>query len=644
MALIEIKGVERSFTAGEQTVRVLRGIDLAIEAGEMVAIIGQSGSGKSTLMNILGCLDRPSEGSYRFDGRDVQALSDLELAELRRDHFGFIFQRYQLMAELDAVGNVEIPAIYRGAARKARRDRARALLTRLGLGERLGNRPGALSGGQQQRVSVARALINGGEVILADEPTGALDSASGAELMALLRELHAEGHTVILVTHDPQIAEAADRVIEISDGEITADTRKRPYAAPPRIRTEAPAASGLGALADRLREATRMALKSMSAHKLRSFLTMLGIIIGITSVVSVVALGNGSQQKVLENIASIGTSTIDIRPGTGFGDRRANRVDTLVGGDAEALDGLAFAASVSPEVSTSATVIHGGTSASASVKGVSAGYFQLGAYTVTEGAAFTQGDLEARAQVAVLDSDAASTFFGGESPVGQRVMIGRVPLQVIGVVKSSGASFGPQSIKVFTPYTTAMARITGGETVDSISVQVADGYDMTEAETEITEVLTRRHGKVDFFLTNTDTIRETIQSTSKTLTWLISAIALISLFVGGIGVMNIMLVSVTERTREIGIRKAVGARQSDITAQFLIEAVLVCLIGGALGVALAYGLGAVLGVLAPSMRLVYSGATVAAAFGSATLIGVIFGYLPARSAAKLDPVVALARE
>ncbi|ANT61937.1 MacB family efflux pump subunit [Salipiger sp. CCB-MM3] len=644
MALIELSDIERSFTAGEQTVRVLRGIDLCIEAGEMVAIIGQSGSGKSTLMNILGCLDRPTTGSYRFDGRDVQQLSDLDLAELRRDHFGFIFQRYQLMAELDAVGNVEIPAVYRGAARKARRERAKALLTRLGLGERLGNKPGALSGGQQQRVSVARALINGGAVILADEPTGALDSASGAELMALLRELHAEGHTVILVTHDPQIAEAADRVIEISDGEITADTRKRPHNAPARVETDHPAASGLGALADRLREATRMALKSMASHKLRSFLTMLGIIIGITSVVSVVALGNGSQQKVLENISSIGTSTIDIRPGTGFGDRRANRVDTLVGGDADALDGRAFAASVSPEVSTTATVIHAGTSASASVKGVSAGYFQLGAYSVTEGATFTEADLKARAQVAVLDSDAAETFFGTESPLGQRVMIGRVPLQVIGVVEASGASFGPQSIKVFTPYTTAMARITGGETVDSISVQVVDDYDMDQAEQEITAILSQRHGTVDFFLTNTDTIRETIQSTSQTLTWLISAIALISLFVGGIGVMNIMLVSVTERTREIGIRKAVGARQSDITAQFLIEAVLVCLIGGALGVVLAFGFGALMGVVAPSMRMVYSGATVAAAFGSATLIGVVFGYLPARSASKLDPVVALARE
>lgn len=644
MALIEISDLGRSFTAGEQEVVVLNNVDLVIDAGEMVAIIGQSGSGKSTLMNILGCLDRPSRGSYRFDGQDVAVMSDLQLAELRRDHFGFIFQRYQLMAELDAVGNVEIPAIYRGTNRRIRRDRARALLTRLGLADRLTNRPGALSGGQQQRVSVARALINGGEVILADEPTGALDSQSSAELMALLRELHAEGHTVIIVTHDPTIAASADRVIEITDGTITKDTRKRASSSLSKPTPPAPAAAGLGAYVDRLREAMHMALRSMSAHKLRSFLTMLGIIIGITSVVSVVALGNGSQQKVLENIANIGTSTIDIRPGTGFGDRRSNRVRTLVGSDAEALEGQPFAASVSPEVSTTANVLHGATSASAQLKGVAPGYFQLGAYSVTQGATFTQSDVDSRAQVAVLDSDAAETLFGSESPLGQRVLIGRVPLQVIGVVEASGTSFGPQSIRIFTPWSTAMVRVTGGETVDSISVQVPDDYDMDTAEQEITRILTQRHGTVDFFLTNTDTIRETIQSTSQTLTWLISTIAVISLVVGGIGVMNIMLVSVTERTREIGIRKAVGARRSDITAQFLIEAVLVCLVGGALGVGMAFGFGALVSVVSSDTRLVYSFGTVGAAFASAMLIGVVFGYLPARSAARLDPVVALTRE
>lgn len=645
MALIEISGLGRSFTAGEQEVVVLNEVSLEINAGEMVAIIGQSGSGKSTLMNILGCLDRPSRGTYRFDGKDVAGLTDPELAELRRDHFGFIFQRYQLMAELDAVGNVEIPAIYRGTNRRERRNKARDLLRRLGLEDRFGNRPGALSGGQQQRVSVARALINGGEVILADEPTGALDSQSSADLMALLRELHADGHTVIIVTHDPTIAASADRVIEITDGTITKDTRTSKATAPRRPQkpvTSAP--TGPGAAVDRFRETLLMALRSMSAHKLRSFLTMLGIIIGITSVVSVVALGNGSQQKVLENIASIGTSTIDIRPGTGFGDRRSSRVRTLVGSDAEALEGEPFAASVSPEVSTTTTVLHGATSAAAQLKGVAPGYFQLSAYNVTRGVTFTQSEVDVRAQVAVLDSDAAETFFGSKEPLGQRILVGRVPLQVIGVVEASGTTFGPQSIRVFTPWSTAMVRITGGETVDSISVQVPDEYDMATAEREITRILTRRHGTVDFFLTNSDSIRATIQSTSKTLTWLISTIAVISLVVGGIGVMNIMLVSVTERTREIGIRKAVGARPSDITAQFLIEAVLICLVGGTLGVAMAFGFGALAAIISPDTRLVYSPDTVAAAFASAMLIGVVFGYLPARSAARLDPVIALTRE
>jgi ABC-type antimicrobial peptide transport system, ATPase component len=321
--IISIKGLVRRFQAGPEAVAVLKGVDLDIHRGEMVAIIGQSGSGKSTLMNILGCLDRATEGTYEFAGRDVSKLDADALAALRREHFGFIFQRYQLLPDLDAVENVEVPAVYAGADAAARRERAIALLTRLGLGERLDHRPNALSGGQQQRVSVARALMNGGEVILADEPTGALDSRSGKELMALLKELHADGHTIIIVTHDPQIAAQAERVIEIADGEIVAD---RHNVEPRRFAAQAseikPAASWRRGL-DNLGEALRMALRAMGAHKLRTFLTMLGIIIGIASVVSVVALGQGSQQTVLENISSIGTNTINIYPGSGFGDMRS---------------------------------------------------------------------------------------------------------------------------------------------------------------------------------------------------------------------------------------------------------------------------------------------------------------------------------
>jgi len=645
--IISIRGLTRQFQTGGESVTVLKDVDLDIQRGELVAIIGQSGSGKSTLMNILGCLDKPSSGTYRFAGKDVSKLGADELAELRREHFGFIFQRYQLLADLDAVENVEMPAIYAGVDATARRQRAIELLTRLGLGDRLDHRPNALSGGQQQRVSVARALMNGGDVILADEPTGALDSKSGKELLALLGELHRDGHTIIIVTHDPAIAAQAERVIEISDGVIIGDHRN--VDSMPGQRVDAPIKriarwrEGL----DRAGEALRMALRSMVAHKLRTFLTMLGIIIGIASVVSVVGLGQGSQQTVLENIASIGTNTINVYPGSGFGDRRSMRIETLLPSDAEAIAQQSYADSVSPQVTSTATVLFRNTSSNASVTGVGDAYFRVNGREFTAGVPFSRTSISQRTQEAVIDENAASAFFvNGEDPVGQVIMLGKVPVRVIGVVKTtSGFGPGSNSANVYVPYTTAMDRILGQSHLGSITVRVSDDFDMAQAEAEITALLTRLHdGKTDFFLQNTATIRDTIQSTSQTLTLLISTIAVISLVVGGIGVMNIMLVSVSERTKEIGIRMAVGARRGDILRQFLIEAVLVCFVGGAAGVALSFGFGQALTALVAGARVTYSAETIALAFLSASLIGVVFGFMPARSAARLDPVEALARE
>lgn len=645
--LISLRGISRSFPAGDETITVLRDVDLDIWPGELVAIIGASGSGKSTLMNILGCLDRPSSGSYRFEGRNVDELDPDGYARLRREHFGFIFQRYHLLGDLDAVGNVEVPAIYAAMGRVPRRARAQALLERLGLGDRLDHRPSQLSGGQQQRVSVARALMNGGEVILADEPTGALDTKSSAELIALLLELHQQGHTIIMVTHDPKVAAHADRTIEISDGRIVADSGRRPQnGRDPADRAPAPSKGGGGAfpILTRLREAFHMAVLAMLAHRVRSFLTMLGIIIGIASVVLVVALGSGSQERVLENISSLGTSTITVRAGTGFGARNAARIQTLVPSDASALALQDFAKGVSPAVSAGLTARHGATSATAAVNGVSSDYFALHSYVTVTGSIFDASDIDDLSQVAVIDEDTRDTFFAtGEDPVGAVLHLGKVPVRVIGVVRSSGASFGPSSLNVWLPYTTVMSRVSGQQHLDSIGVQVADGFDMTEAQQEIEALLLNRHGVKDFFLQNSDTIRQTLTSTTRTMTVLIAAIAVISLIVGGIGVMNIMLVSVTERTREIGVRIAVGARRSDIVAQFLIEAVLVCLVGGVIGVALAIGTGVLAETLVDSLRLNFSGLSVVAAFLSSTVIGMTFGFLPARSAAQLDPVVALSR-
>ncbi|MFJ1310313.1 MacB family efflux pump subunit [Rhizobium sp. AU243] len=645
--LISLKSVRRDYPSGEGTISVLKNIDLTIEAGEMVAIVGASGSGKSTLMNILGCLDRPTSGSYSIRGRETGNLDADALSALRRENLGFIFQRYHLLAELTALGNVEIPAIYAGKTQGDRRHNAARLLGRLGMAERLDHRPGQLSGGQQQRVSIARALMNDAEIILADEPTGALDSASGDEVLRILGELHAEGRTVIIVTHDMSIARRAGRIIEISDGTIISD--RRTDATPVPQDDAKPAAvsggaSGLAGLVSSLREALRMALLSMRAHKLRTFLTMLGIIIGIASVISVVALGQGSQQRVLQNISSLGTNTLEIFAGKDFGDIRSGKITTLVVSDAEALAKQSYVAAVTPTVSTSSTVRFGAKEANALVNGVSERYFVAKGTKLSQGRFFDGGSVAQKAQEVVIDENTRKSLFADfdGSPVGQVILIGKVPARIVGVTQAQQGGFGSsQNLSLYLPYTAVQSRFLGSLSLRSITVQVSDDTDASIAEQAVTTLLTQRHGTRDFYILNTDDIRQTITSTTQTLTLLIAAIAVISLLVGGIGVMNIMLVSVSERVSEIGVRMAVGARRTDILRQFLIEAVLVCIIGGTLGVLGSLGFGALFSAFSSNFAMVYSTTSIIAAFVCSTLIGVVFGYLPARNASKLDPVAAL---
>jgi macrolide transport system ATP-binding/permease protein len=645
--LISLSGLRRDYASGDGTITVLKDVDLTIKKGEMVAIIGASGSGKSTLMNILGLLDRPTEGTYKISGRETSALDDDDRSALRREHFGFIFQRYHLLDEISALSNVEIPAVYAGRDRSQRRERAAALLGRLGMADRTEHRPGHLSGGQQQRVSIARALMNDADVILADEPTGALDKASGEEVLRILDELHAEGRTIIIVTHDVTVAARTERIIEISDGRIISDTRSRELPAPLKEtapRTAAPS-HRVGAGLDRFREAFLMACKALKAHRMRSFLTMLGIIIGIASVISVVALGTGSQQKVLANISSLGTNTLEVFPGTGFGDMRSGRVKTLVVSDANALAKLPYIAAATPTVSTSTTARFGATEANALINGVGSRYFEVKGSKLVAGRFFDDAGVQAMEQDAVIDENTAKTLFGSDTAkaIGRVFLAGSVPSRVIGVISSQQGGFGSSdNLSIYLPYTSVQTRFTGDQSLRSITLRISDDADTSVAEQAVTTFLTGRHGTKDFFVLNTDDIRQTITSTTQTMTLLIGAIAVISLIVGGIGVMNIMLVSVSERVGEIGVRMAVGARRQDILQQFLIEAVLVCLIGGVLGVALALLFGATFSLFGSSFSLVFTTAPIVLAVVSSCLIGIAFGYLPARNASRLDPVAALA--
>lgn len=643
--LIELKGVSRTYGNGDQTRTVLKNVDLTIVAGEMVAIIGVSGSGKSTLMNIMGCLDVPNRGDYYIDGQNAACLSPDELARVRREHIGFIFQRYHLIPDLSALGNVEILTIYANSERDSRRQRATALLGRLGLEGREHHKPCELSGGQQQRVSIARALINGGKIILADEPTGALDSQSGQEVLAILNELNRRGHTVVMVTHDMKVARHAKRIIELCDGEIIADSGGCVSATETLPKTNRIRQSYWKTLLDRTRESMQMALKAMKTHRLRTTLTMIGIVFGIASVVTVVALGEGARQETLEEIKSLGTNVVSIYPGQDLFDDSIESIRTLVPADANALAKQGFIDSVSPEVSASDNIRFLGKSAIASINGVGREHFRVKGIELLQGTTF-RDDRNALQEV-IIDENTRKAIFDntGLQALGQIVFLGSVPARVVGIAKSNNRSDASNRITVWMPYSTVMYRIVGKPVLTGISVRLKDNVDNEAAISAISQLLTRRHGIKDFQLYNFEQIRKSIEHTSMTFSILILMVACISLMIGSIGVMNIMLISVTERTHEIGVRMAVGARRSDIMQQFIIEAVLVCLIGGALGIALSYITGALFNALADGIfAAIYSWQAAVAAFFCSTLIGIIFGYLPARKAARMDPVISLTSE
>ncbi len=701
--VLRVEKVTRTFVVGDVQVRALRGVDLVVEPGEFVAIMGSSGSGKSTLMSILGCLDRPTSGRYFFEGVDVAALREPDLARIRSERLGFVFQSFNLLARTSAIENVGLPLYYAAsgpAHRTARLDRARSVLTLLGLGDRERNTPGQLSGGQQQRVAIARALINAPSLLLADEPTGNLDTRTSHEIMETLVSLNREqGVTIVVVTHESDIAAFADRIVTMRDGEIVSDERvakagRLPAAPalatgteraslfhPPEARaTSAIPTAGLGAFGLMILAA---AAQAIGRNKMRSALTMLGVFIGVAALIVMVAVGEGANEAVRKQIESLGTNVVVILPGAlttggiraGFGS-----ASTLTVEDARAIRREDPAvAQVGYLIRQQGQVQYGNRNWTTNIQGVSANYPPITNWRIAAGRAITADD-EGKADLVVVIGQTVyrQLFSAYDNPLGAFIQVRSVPLRVIGVLAAKGQSpFGQdQDDLVMTPFTTAERKVLGVAAPSQQQTQVNWAYlpppnpynlqarltgfanmifiqavrpdRVQTAIRQATETLLRRHrikpGEVkDFDVRNLSQFVETAESSSRIMALLLAAVASISLLVGGIGIMNILLVSVTERTREIGLRMAIGARRLHVLLQFLAEAVFLSLSGGLAGIVMGVVFSAGISIIF-SWPAPFSTAAVAGGFLFAAAVGVFFGYYPARKAARLDPIEALRYE
>jgi len=672
--MIEISNLTKTYQMGDVRVEALRGVTLTIEPGEFVAIMGPSGSGKSTLMHVLGLLDSPSSGSYRLQGEEVSHLTGDALSTLRSRTIGFIFQQFNLLQRTSALDNVALPLQYssttvRRATPACRTGRSEAgrrtsdaetLLAQVGLSDRMHHKPNELSGGQQQRVAIARAMVNHPAILFADEPTGNLDSTSEKEIMKLLLDLNAQGVTLVLVTHEEEIGALARRVIRMRDGVVVSDEKmtrreergekKTPLNLSPL--TPLSSSSNMSPFHN-LIGYTRQAWISLAANKVRSGLSMLGILIGVAAVIAMLALGRGAKEAVEKSLSSLGSNLLILMSGgrrSGAVMMQAGSVTRFTPEDGQfLLERVPGITAVNPTATGRGQIVFGNKNWNTQVVGVTPAYEDLRGYKPALGRFFTEQENHQRARVVLLGDKPYRELFGNASPIGEYVKINRVPFQVIGVFPVKGASgWRDQDDLIVVPVETAMRRLLGKTHVDYIDLQVASPDQMEDVQDRVRELIIQKLRlppslEDSFDIRNLAEIQAAVSASSKVMSMLLSVVAAISLLVGGIGIMNIMLVSVTERTREIGLRKAVGARRKDILAQFLVEAATTSLLGGILGILLGVSISLGLATFANWTVKIGLDSILISTLFSAT-VGIIFGLWPARKAAALDPITALRYE